>query len=362
MTTELRKIRVLSVFGSSVMTNRGTPIRVRNLLSRLSKDDDFILYTHTADDVVSFRTNHSRFLGSFLKDLKYILKLIADKNIDVVVGHTITTYKLLTCVKFFTKAKVVLEMHGFIEEETRKKEALLEIKYNLSKFVFSVFYRMVDLITTCSLSAAEKIKPYNKNTIAIYGGVDTDLFRPIQNPPHQKMIIGYAGNTRTWQGLDFLIDVFVSKKLALQDFELKLLLSEPFTLQNGTIGVTQISAVPSEEVPNILAQCDMLVIPREQNEINRLSFPSKLMEYLAMGIPVVASKTSDMHKIITHGTDGLLYEPGDKKALALCFLELRDSTLRTKLGANARSLVENQYTWDKQAAVFIASIKSIIPK
>jgi glycosyltransferase involved in cell wall biosynthesis len=278
----------------------------------------------------------------------------------VVIGHTINSYKLLLLVKLFTRSKIVLEMHGFIEEEDKLIENISRFKYILLKCIFRFFYKTCDLITTCSDTATKEICPYNKNTFTVFGGVDTSLFSPRKMLPHEGIVIGYAGSVRIWQGLQFLVDTFITRKLHQQGYELQLLLSQEYSLPEEAHSIKILSSVSPEEVPNFLSLCDILVIPRENNEVNRLSFPSKLIEYMAMGVPVVASRTSDMHKIITHGKNGMLFDPGNAEDLYNCIIELSaNKEYRRSIGEEASTYVSLQYTWEKQAKILIQEIKTL---
>lgn len=357
-----KQIRVLALFGSSIFANRGTPIRVRSLLNSLSHNRGLVLYTASTDEVVSFSVRHVKVSRSLFSDFRKIRSLLKEEKIDLVIGHTMSTYKLLSLVSFLMRVPIVLEMHGFIEEEMKTDTLFAYVKYQVLKVVHSLFYRLPALITTCSETAAEKLSKYNKNIAVIYGGVDIKLFHPFSKPVSDHLIIGYAGNTRVWQGLPFLIDTFVSNKLYSEKFNLFLLLSEHHEFAKDIQGIEIAQAVPSTQVPDQLSRCDILVIPRVASEVNRLSFPSKLMEYLAMGLPVVASKTSDMHKIVTHEVNGLLYEPGNSEELVTCLLKLKDVNLREKLGRGGRALVETQYSWDHQADLFYMRLQRMLEK
>jgi glycosyltransferase involved in cell wall biosynthesis len=141
-------------------------------------------------------------------------------------------------------------------------------------------------------------------------------------------------------------------------FSLELLLSEKVDIKNIP-NVSVFKSVAHEDVAKFNAQCDILVIPRLENKVNTLSFPSKLMEYLAMGIPVVGSRTSDIHKIVTHKENGMLYKPGDKEEFINCLLELKNLLLRNKIGTKGFELVKENYSWEKQGKLFLDLLRSV---
>lgn len=358
-----RTIKIVSIARMKLSDNRGTPIRVRSLLTEFAKDSRIILTVASWDaqnEIVG--SSQILLLNMPFRDTLRLWRHVRQEKIDVVIGHTMATWHHLLFLKFFSSAKIVLEMHGFLEEESKLYDDISPLRYRIDKLLYSLVYRSCDFISTCSQTAAEVLLAYNPNTVAVYGGVDPDLFNP-HVPPQpvpgtRKVLIGYAGNSRVWQGLPFLLGSF--KDLHSQDpsIQLALLLSE---LKNLSLpeGVIRLDPLPHERVPEFLASCDILVIPRLENRVNRLSFPSKLMEYMAMGKPVIASKTSDMQRIIEDGVTGILYEPGDSKGFCVAVGRLNSKETRTGIGQAARTKAQNDFSWSKQADIIIQNISKL---
>ncbi len=76
-------------------------------------------------------------------------------------------------------------------------------------------------------------------------------------------------------------------------------------------------------------------------------FPIAMLEAMASGLPVVATRNGGPSEIITPGHDGYLVETTDPAALAEALVKvLVDEGERTRLGENARRKVVERYTWD----------------
>jgi glycosyltransferase involved in cell wall biosynthesis len=76
--------------------------------------------------------------------------------------------------------------------------------------------------------------------------------------------------------------------------------------------------------------------------------PIKILEYMAAGLPVVASAIGQVKALVRHGDTGWLFEPGDAAGLAEALLHLHDEPrLRTRLGYTARTYVAGQCTWQR---------------
>lgn len=355
-------IKILSVARMRVTENRGTPIRVRNITSRLAENPKFLLAMATWDSSAPIPgVNWFPLKNNHREDIWAIVSFIRKERIDIVIGHTLSSWFLLCAVRLFTGAKIMLEMHGFPEEEAKLYGSISVPRYWMERIVFAITYLTVDLITACSETAAMRLRHYNRNTRTVYGGVDIAAFNRDVVPESRsvgKIRIGYVGNGRIWQGVPFLLETYERYFADDVSLELALLLSEQKGLSIPP-GVVVHPPVPHELAPSFLASCDILVIPRPQNEVNRLSFPSKLIEYMAMGKPVVASKTSDAHKVITDGQDGLLYEPGDMKGLADAIRTLKNPAIRERVGAAASETVKDSYTWDHQVGLVESAISEL---
>lgn len=355
---------LLAIYRGKLDENRGTPIRVRSFLERLAYDERFVLTVASWDEILPFPVAHIRLTNRKFDDIR-VLSHATQKG-TIVLGHTMATWYYLALLKIFRGAKIVLEMHGFLEVEARFYGSINVLQYYFERYVYSLFYPFCNLITTCSENAAEILARYNRHVVPIYGGVDIDMFHPDVAPlasirkERGTILIGYAGNTRKWQGVPFLIDAF--KKLHAEDpsFRLAVLSSEAKNIPSEK-GVDVYGQVPHGEVPAFLATCDILVIPRLNDAVSRISFPSKLPEYMAMGKPVIASTTSDADRIIVDGENGRLFAPGDTQGFISCVLSLKTSEARLRVGMKARTTAATRLSWPLQVAILADTLDSIKP-
>lgn len=76
--------------------------------------------------------------------------------------------------------------------------------------------------------------------------------------------------------------------------------------------------VSGAEKERLIANALCSVVPSEWYE----NFPISVLESLAQGTPVIASRIGGLPELITHGTTGLLYEPGNAEALSQSITQL----------------------------------------
>ena len=75
--------------------------------------------------------------------------------------------------------------------------------------------------------------------------------------------------------------------------------------------------------------------------------PLAVLEAMACGVPVIASRVAGVTELVRHGETGLLVDPGDTRALAdAMVMLLTDEPQRQSLAANARTAVKPYTGWD----------------
>lgn len=86
------------------------------------------------------------------------------------------------------------------------------------------------------------------------------------------------------------------------------------------------------EVGNYLAACDLFLYPSRHEGLG-----SVLLDAMAAGLPVVATRVGGIPEIVRDGVNGLLCEPGDVAGLTAAMLRLReDPELRARMAAANR--------------------------
>lgn len=103
-------------------------------------------------------------------------------------------------------------------------------------------------------------------------------------------------------------------------------------------------SVPHEEVPLFIASADICVACFEDNDITRAKSPLKVVEYLACGKAVVASRVGEVTEMVDGA--GILTKPGDIFSLAEGIMKLLyNKNLRAELEKKTRQRIEKEYNW-----------------
>ncbi len=113
----------------------------------------------------------------------------------------------------------------------------------------------------------------------------------------------------------------------------------------------------TDRVPDYLEASDVYVSPSRREGISR-----SMLEAMSLPLPVIATRVRGAREVLRHGENGLLYSPGDLKALAQRIGSLASNArLRDDLMKAARLTVERTYTQTAYVERQIRAIDEILP-
>ena len=116
-------------------------------------------------------------------------------------------------------------------------------------------------------------------------------------------------------------------------------------------------AIAPDAVGREMANADILVIASRSE-----GRPNVVLEALAAGLPVIASRIDGITDFIHDDSNGLLFTPGDPDSLAACIRRLGDDPgLRDKLSGNGRRyILENRLTWESCAGNYADIYRQLV--
>jgi glycosyltransferase involved in cell wall biosynthesis len=183
---------------------------------------------------------------------------------------------------------------------------------------------------------------YNSSVVTIPTCVDTDKFRPRTDGGggHAPLIVGWIGSPTTASYLSMLTAVFRNVHDATP-FQLKV---------SGAASELVFEGVPVSNVPWSLADevslfntCDVGVYPLTDDEWSNGKCGFKAIQFMACGVPVVASAVGVNREIIEDGVNGFLATGADEWESKLGRL-LTDRSLRARFAEAGRRTVEERYS------------------
>ncbi|WP_322819918.1 glycosyltransferase family 4 protein [Chloroflexus sp.] len=113
--------------------------------------------------------------------------------------------------------------------------------------------------------------------------------------------------------------------------------------------------VPHDQVAPRVRQARIGFIPLPDLPKFQHNIPTKLFEFMALGMPVVLSDLPPSRPFVGDGRCAIMVPPDDSEAYASAILRLLDDpVLRQTMGAEGRRRVINEYNWQREAQYLLA--------
>ena len=205
---------------------------------------------------------------------------------------------------------------------------------------------------------AEYARPYAGRVVVLPTCIDTQRFVPRarQRRPGEPLLVGWIGSHSTAKYLHSLKPVLEE---AAREIPFRLYIvgsAEPLALKG--IEVTQAAWSLAREVDDF-SRCDVGVYPVWPDAWGEGKCGYKAIQFMACGVPVVASAVGVNRTIIEEGVTGSLASTEEEWVDKLKQL-LLDAALRQRLGQAGREAIEARYSLDAHAATLLSAFDEAI--
>jgi len=244
---------------------------------------------------------------------------------------------------------VIFEAHEILHKTTEKPGNAPALKA-----MEAHVYREADAVIAITGALAEEIHGLFGRKVdgVIPDGVGSD-FLDVKRSGNGSYLL-YTGQFYPWKG----VEVFV-RTLSLLPNERAVIVGgagealdrmRRLAQETGVAGRVEFAGtVPHAEVKKFLEGARVAILPNLAGGVSRFTSPLKLFEYMAAGVPVVASDLPALREVLRDGENAILVPPGDPAALAAGIRRaLDDEALSIRISAKARSEAAG-YTWESRA-------------
>lgn len=276
-------------------------------------------------------------------------------------------------LKILCRVKLIYDVHEnlpeMIRDFSRRSKGVAALLAAVFSLIDLVMARCADAILVTSDLWISRYARGGKCVEAIYNYPRTDLFSGDRIPPAvlrrrygSHRVVLYHGQIGRVRGIAMLIK---AAKLAAQRVHgLKLILLGPIfgdSYRAELMGVMReegvdelvelLDPVPHQQVQNYIALSEVGLIILPPQIVFRESLPIKLFEYMACGVPVVASDLPAIERVVGEIRCGLLVDPTDEKEIARAIAHLLEHPEETKaMGLRGKRAVEEKFNWSQMEA------------
>ena len=320
------RIIIACFIGTNHISSRSRILRFYRRLKQSTGAKIYILPTNHYFDL------HDSSAGTKTITLP-LIALARLHNVNIMHGQALYSTMHILRAKKRTRAKVVFDVHGASPEETEmsgghvtrvkrlaewEKEALrsADLRIFVSKRMHDFFkakYRLSDLpyviIPCCVHNHRFRMKEEDRLSKRAQMGI-TD-----------KFVFLYLGTLSVWQWPEAMFSLFAQFYQERPDSLFYLLL--PHSDHKRAISLLKehklpptsyiINEVPHSEVGSVIGIADIGLLLRKSHPVNYVSSPTKFGEYLAAGVPVIATEDiGDISDIIKKEKVGLIISANDE--------------------------------------------------
>ena len=271
-----------------------------------------------------------------------------------------------------TGAKVILDIHDIVPE-------FFASKFNASEDSFLVwglkwierlsaaFANHIILSNHLWLDKYVARSTHRKKCSVFINYVDTGIFYPLPDRKTSgKLVVLFPGGLQWHQGVDIAIRAFeqLLRRLPQAEFHIygdgnmkpKLIsLVEEMRL-NGRVHFFQ--PLNLREIASVMANADLGVVPKREDSFGNEAYSTKIMEFMASGVPVVVSKTK-IDSFYFNDSVVRFFESGNENDLAGAMGELLSQPeLRRSLVTRANEYVASN-NWAKHKAGYLQLVDSL---
>lgn len=272
-----------------------------------------------------------------------------------------------------TGAKIILDIHDLLPEFYASK---YQMKHD------SVSFKMLLLVERASASFSDYVIAANDlwrerlvsrcvasdRCSAMVNVPDRGVFAPQGRSRNDgKVILLYPGTLNWHQGLDIAIQAFALIKDQVPEAEVHIYGEGPCRSQLVSLiqelGLHERVFIKSfmsvRKIAAVIEDADIGVVPKRKDGFGNEAFSTKIMEFMAMRVPVIVSDTQvDCH----YFNDSIVkfFRGGDEQELARAMLlMIKSPDLRNALASAASQFVEHN-NWDVMKKDYLALVDSLV--
>lgn len=291
----------------------------------------------------------------FLRAFLQVSRSDAREKCDLFHVHSVPDFLVFTTlIPRLRGTPVILDIHDILPEFYASKfgtgqasfvfKALLGIERASTRFASHVI--IANHIWQDRI-AARSVPP--EKVSVVLNSPDRSIFTRSAPPsPGPRFTILYPGSLNWHQGLDILIRAFDKIKDKVPNADLYIYGDGP--AKPGLIQLTQErglenrvflpNARPLREIAKIIECADLGVVPKRKDNFGNEAFSTKILEFMAMGVPVIVSDTK-VDRYYFNDSVVRFFRGGDDAHLAECMLDLiTNASLRQRQTENASRFVE----------------------
>lgn len=233
--------------------------------------------------------------------------------------------------------------------------SVLMLRYRLG--LLKNMVEKAKLVIAANDYIAEMARKFNDRVTVICEPINTENLKPARPEKHNIITLGWIGSPSTASiFLKVIESVFPELYKKHSNIQLKLVGAGSFSFSG--IPIVKKDWYLNEELSD-LQSFDIGLMPLDDGPFSKGHLGHKMIQYMCVGIPVIASNTGLNPLVIKNGVNGFLASSKEEWIEKLSLL-IENEDLRCQMGQSGRKMAEELFSLEKLSHVFINAIKETI--
>lgn len=267
--------------------------------------------------------------------------------------------------------KVIFDAHEDLPNQIKSKHYLNEQSKKVLSFLVTNYEKYAcskfDAIVAATPFIRDKFLKINKNSVDINNYPKLEEFELSDNNYQKELQVCYVGGISEVRGINEMVTA-----IDLADTNVKLVVAGNFVgnnleaqvkALNGWNKVDFLGYLNREGIKNTISSSIAGLVVLHPTNSYLDSLPVKMFEYMASGVPVIASNFPLWKTIVEETNSGICVNPLDAKEIAnaIDFL-ISNSDVAEKMGNNGKKLVNEKFNWRVEEEKLFKLYKDILGK
>ena len=264
-----------------------------------------------------------------------------------------TFFERLYCM---LSKKIIYDIDDLVYHKDHKSEVNSFMSWLKGRKKPIYLMRKSNHIITCTPYLNSFVRKYNTSTTDISSTINTDIYKPINSySNNDSLVIGWSGSHSTSKYINLLKEILLDLQ-AKHNFKLLVIGDPSFYIEE--LDLEAISWSKETEVSD-LQRIDIGIYPLPNEEWVLGKSGLKALQYMALGIPTIASAIGANFRVIENGISGTLVDSDNqwKEAIEKYIL---NPNLRRQHGLNGRKRVEKLYSVNANKPIYLECLNNLI--
>jgi glycosyltransferase involved in cell wall biosynthesis len=304
-----------------------------------------------------------------ISNFYYILTNETIKNSDIIHIHDPELLPVGLLLRYLWKKIIIYDMHedlpGQILEKDYLPRYLRPILSQISKIIVHSCIRYYDGVISAADFLTSESARYCEKSITIWNFPRVSQIKSKTNFSEARIInILFIGNAYHGRSLEELAEALKAERLRgkmtltiIGTFDSKFY-KKMMSINNQD--VRMISEIKYEDLSNMIKDYDIGFVCDYGYNRNQYEIPTKLLEYAAAGLCVLAQNTPTVMTLVEESKIGICVEPGNTNDIlkALLYLQNNKESI-CEFGKAGIQAVKHKYSWEAQEPKLLDFYKKI---